>query len=257
MEMSFLIKFFYHYFHQRLESIQDNAALAIAEASRGISKEKFFQERYFESLRSRRWFRKLSHFYKIINQSPVYLNHLIPNPLPSYSTRNSKNSLSLKLIKVLKTLFSIHHHHRIEQIRFEYSFFSFLQIFQKIILEFIGPLPNRICNVPNSLGLTYLTRLSVGLSRLCEHKFRHNFRDSPKPICNWGSAFESTKHYLLYCSNFKERQSFLQNDRIVNPNLLSMNEDALTQLLLYGNNAVTNNTNIFLLNSEAATRGVL
>ena len=51
-------------------------------------------------------------------------------------------------------------------------------------------------------------------------------------------------------SNFKnERQSILENFRIVNPDLLSMNEDALTHLLLHGNNTLTDNTNTFLLNS--------
>ena len=52
-------------FHQRLESIQYNAALAITGAIRGTSKEKLYQELGFESLQSRRWFRKLSLFYKI------------------------------------------------------------------------------------------------------------------------------------------------------------------------------------------------
>ena len=47
-------------FHQRLESIQYNAALAITGAIRGTSKEKLYQELGFESLQSRRWFRKLS-----------------------------------------------------------------------------------------------------------------------------------------------------------------------------------------------------
>ena len=46
--------------HQRLESIQYNAALAITGAIRGTSKEKLYQELGFESLQSRRWFRKLS-----------------------------------------------------------------------------------------------------------------------------------------------------------------------------------------------------
>ena len=52
-------------FHQRLESIQYNAALAITGAIRGTSKEKLYQELGFESLQSRRWFRKLSLFCKI------------------------------------------------------------------------------------------------------------------------------------------------------------------------------------------------
>ena len=45
-------------FHQRLESIQYNAALAITGAIRGNSKEKLYQELGFESLQSRRCFRK-------------------------------------------------------------------------------------------------------------------------------------------------------------------------------------------------------
>ena len=36
---------------------------------------------------------------------------------------------------------------------------------------------------------------------------------------------------------------------IVNANLLSMNDDALTHLSLYGDNTLTGKTNTFLLNS--------
>ena len=67
-----------------------------------------------------------------------------------------------------------------------------------------------------------------------EHEFRHNLADSIKPICNCGNAVESTKHYLLQWSNFKNESQSLQNIRIVNPNLLSLKEDVLTHLLLYG-----------------------
>ena len=54
-------------FHDKLESIQYNACLAITGAIRGTSKEKIYQELGLESLKSRRWFRKLCHFYKIFN----------------------------------------------------------------------------------------------------------------------------------------------------------------------------------------------
>ena len=43
-------------FHQRLESIQHNAALTITGAIRGISKEKLYQKLGFKPLQSRRWF---------------------------------------------------------------------------------------------------------------------------------------------------------------------------------------------------------
>ena len=58
-------------FHQRIESIQYNAAVAMAGAIRGTSSEKLYQELGLESLRSRRWLRKLCLFYKIYkNKSP-------------------------------------------------------------------------------------------------------------------------------------------------------------------------------------------
>ena len=50
-------------FHQRMESIQYNAAIAITGAIRGISSEKLYQALSLESLRSRRWLRKLCLFY--------------------------------------------------------------------------------------------------------------------------------------------------------------------------------------------------
>ena len=42
----------------------------------------------------------------------------------------------------------------------------------------------------------------------------------------------------------------MKNLRFVNSSLLSMNKDALTRLLLYGDNTLTDNTNTFLLNSD-------
>ena len=47
-------------FHQKLESIQYNATLAIKCAIRGSSREKLYQELGLESLKQRRWFRKLT-----------------------------------------------------------------------------------------------------------------------------------------------------------------------------------------------------
>ena len=66
-------------FHQKLESIQYNACLAITGAIRGTSKEKLYQEIGLESLQLRRWYRKLGMFYKIFkSKSPQYLFKLIP-----------------------------------------------------------------------------------------------------------------------------------------------------------------------------------
>ena len=75
-------------FHQSLESLQYNAAIAITGEIRGTSSEKFFQELGLETLKSRRWL-----FYKLIKEkSPAYLFQLIPENNSTYSTRSVQKS---------------------------------------------------------------------------------------------------------------------------------------------------------------------
>ena len=79
-------------FHQRLESLQYNAALAITGAIRGTSKEKLYIELRLESLQNRPWYRKLSFLFKVIaNQSLSYLFNVIPRKNISRPTRGSDN----------------------------------------------------------------------------------------------------------------------------------------------------------------------
>ena len=77
-------------FHQKLESIQYNAALAITGAIRGTPREKLYHELDFESLISKRWYRKLCCFYNIFRtQSPRYLFDIIPSAKRASITRNN------------------------------------------------------------------------------------------------------------------------------------------------------------------------
>ena len=63
----------------KIESVQYNAALAMTGAIRGTSKEKLYQELGLESLKDRRWLRRMSYLYKIISTKlPPYLYELIP-----------------------------------------------------------------------------------------------------------------------------------------------------------------------------------
>ena len=82
-------------FHQKMESLQYNAALAIIGAVRGTSREKLYQELGLESLRKGRWYRKLCYFFKIFKgQSPEYLFTMLPSVSKTYNTRtNDKISL--------------------------------------------------------------------------------------------------------------------------------------------------------------------
>ena len=62
-------------FSNRIESARYNAALAIAGSIRGTSKEKLYQERGFETMKERKWLRRLCCFYKSLNnQKPSLLS---------------------------------------------------------------------------------------------------------------------------------------------------------------------------------------
>ena len=66
-------------FHQKIESQQDNTALAITGVFRGMLRERIYQELGLESLQQRPWYRKLCLFFKVYkNQCPKYLFDIIP-----------------------------------------------------------------------------------------------------------------------------------------------------------------------------------
>ena len=198
-------------FHDRLESIQYNACLAITGAIRGTSREKLYQELGLEPLRLRRWYRKLCLFYKVFkNEHPQYLFHLIPVRHSSHTSRNVHNIpiLSVKHSFFKNSFFpsTISEWNKLDPgIRNSES----LTIFRKNILHFIRPTPNSIYNCHNPKGVKLITRLRLGLSHLRGHKFKHNFEDSINPICSCGHDVESTTHFLLHCPLFiNERSTF-------------------------------------------------
>ena len=76
-------------FCTKIEHIQYNAALAITGAIKGTSQTKLYKELGLESLKFRRWFRRLCTFLKIkTSGKPEYLFNLIPTGQHSYNTRS-------------------------------------------------------------------------------------------------------------------------------------------------------------------------
>ena len=91
-----------------------------------------------DSLKPRCWFRKLCHFYKILNEkSPSYLFDLIPNLNRVHETRHSNN------------IPAIHTRHNYFKNSFNYFKNSFqkVSIFKKNLLNFIRPCANSIFNI--------------------------------------------------------------------------------------------------------------
>ena len=165
-------------FHQKMESIQYNAALAITGAIRGSSREKLYQELGLESLQQRRWYRKLCYIFKLTkNKSPKYLFNYIPTVRSTYRTRNIDN---IPQFNVRHTFFRNSYFPSIvtewnnldKSIRNSESF----SIFKKNILKFIRPSPNSIFNCHDPKGVQLLTRLRLGSSHLRDHKFKTVFK---------------------------------------------------------------------------------
>ena len=66
-------------FTTKLEATQYTAAIAVSGAWRGTNKYKLYEELGWESLYHRRWYRRLTHFFKLKNIcSPLYLYNLNP-----------------------------------------------------------------------------------------------------------------------------------------------------------------------------------
>ena len=92
-------------FSNRIESAQNNAALAITRTIRGTYKEKLYQELGFETMKERR-FRRICCFSKILNnQTTGYLYSLLSPPNRHYNTRKHSRldrfSAEQKLLVIL------------------------------------------------------------------------------------------------------------------------------------------------------------
>ena len=239
-------------FHQKNESLQYSAALAITGAIRGTSREKLYQQLGLESLQQRRWYRKLCLFFKIYkNQWPKYLFDIIPQSNCPYRTRNVQNipHINVKHQFFKNTYFPST---TIEWSKLDSNIRNseILNIFISKILKFIRPTTNSIFGCHNPIGVRLLTRVRLGLIHLREHKFKHGFQDTLNPLCSCGKEVETTFHFLLSCPKYSdERLSLLSKFRNINPNILENTNSQITQLFLYGDKNFTASTNFVILSS--------
>ena len=143
-------------FCNKIERVQYNAALAVTGAIRGTSQTKLYNELGLESLKFRRWMRRLCMFYKIKTfKIPEYLYYLIPNDHRTYNTQN---------LDFVETYFC-------RTDAFKYSFFPYsisewnkldpdlcnaksYSTFRKLLLKSGQASPNHIYKIHDPLGLT-------------------------------------------------------------------------------------------------------
>ena len=226
---------------EKLESVQYSAALAVTGTWRGTSREKLYTELGWESLSSRRWSRRLTLFYKFVNNlSPEYTVDPIP-PLhqSQYCLRNQDviGRLNARTEKFKSTFYPncLSEWNKLEP---ELRGAPSIAVFKKKLLSIIRPPAKSVYGIHDPKGLSHLTQLRVGLSKLNFHKFKHNFRDTINPMCPTSDGIEDTEHFLLFCPSFDaQRQDLLAGMvELLRPfeQITDLSNDALTQLLLYG-----------------------
>ena len=239
----------------KIESVQYQAALAVTGAWKGTNTDKIYDELGWEPLTERRRFRRLVQFFKIQNDlTPEYLK--IPDVSPRthlYGTRsgNAITPIPYRINTYMNSFFpnAVKEWNKIDP---DLRQLTSLSIFKSNLLKTIR-LPKRsIFNIHDPKGTKRLFQLRVGLSPLRYHKWHHKFRDTPSDMCACQTSAETTQHYLLDCNNYTEvrKDLFLEiNPILVSKGLLNLQNDLLTKLLLYGNDALSDVDNKAVLNA--------
>ena len=197
--------------------MQYNACLVITGAFKGTPRERLYQELGLESLKDRRWHRKLCFFDKIVKWlSPKYLtSHLQLHNNPIYQTRSAaKNTVRLTASRTVNfdnsffLLCSQEWNNLSDNIKSLPSQISF----KRALLSFVKTSKNSVFPIHDNDDIKLFTRLRLNFSHLNEHKFRHSLLDTLNPMCSCGSEPETTAHFLLRCQNHvMNRSKLLKN----------------------------------------------
>ena len=215
----------------------------------GTSRDKIYHELGLESLKSRRWYKRLTSMFNIMrNEAPDYLINLIPKREHKIKTRNCQ----------IPT-----YHCRTDC--FKYSFFpsalsewfkldesirnsELISIFENKLLSFICPAQSSIFNIFDLVGIKFLTRLRLDFSHLNEHRFCHNFKNCLNPLCSCSLEIEDTLHYLLHCRHFSvHRRDLMNSVKSVFNNFESLPDNAKKDVLLYGDSLLDHNQNKIII----------
>ena len=223
----------------KLEKVQYQACVAITGAFQGKLRDSLYRELGLECLQTRRWYRKMIFFYKILNGlAPKCFYDILPvSKNRHYNTRNQAKLELSQLFTRTKSFSNSFFPYCIKEwnkLDTKIKNLQSLSNFKKALLGFCKTEENSLFNVHNPNGVKYLNRMRLNFSHLNEHKFHHNFRDTVNPLCCCNTETETTSHYLLFCHLFsKQRTKLLEKLKNLDNTLLSHCDDEVLQILLY------------------------
>ena len=143
--------------------------------------------------------RQLCLFYKVFHSKvPKYIHSLIPSMRTSARQPNTFTSFYCRTEYFQNSFlpYVIKEWNKLDPDKRSCQSY---ESFRKALLNVIRPSENKIFNIYDQVGIRLLTRLRLGLSHLCEHKFRHNFEDTLNPLCSCSIEAETTLHFFPRC----------------------------------------------------------
>lgn len=146
---------------------------------------KLHEELGWESLNLRRWSRRLVLFLKFVNNlAQEYTRQPIPH-LSQYNYGLRRPAIIGRISARTKSFggrFYPSCRSEWNKLDPELKQSPTLKIFKKKLLKLIRPLPHPVYSIHDPKGLTILTQLRVGLSKLNLHKCAYNFKVTVNPL---------------------------------------------------------------------------
>ena len=146
---------------------------------------KFLRQEFIILMNLRRWSRRLILFYEIMNNlTSEYTRDPIPPLHQSQYCFRNQDVIGRIRARTEKFESSFYPKCLSEWNQFdpEIRLAKSLSIFKTKLLSIIRPPAKSVFGIHDPSGLSYLTRLRVGLSKLNFHKFKQSFRDTINPI---------------------------------------------------------------------------
>ncbi|MEW8545561.1 MAG: reverse transcriptase family protein [Candidatus Thiodiazotropha sp.] len=198
-----------------LESIHTEAARIITGATKLCNVERLYSELGWETLQERRNKQKLIIFYKIIhNETPTYLNDLIPPIVENANRYNLRNSNDICTLRCRTNLYynsflpsTIRAWNTLSiDIKEAPSVSSFKYRLNRNIIQ-----PPKYYNSGSRIGQILHTRLRLGCSSLNSDLYRKNIVDSPSCSCG---GFESAYHFFYICPKYTQLRNTCFTDEL-------------------------------------------
>ena len=128
-------------------------------------------------------------------------------------------------------------------------------VFKSNVLKFIRPSSNSFFDSHDPIGIKFITRIRLGVSRVREHKLKHSFQVTLNRICNCDNDAESAIHFFLHCPSYSnERRTLLRSLVIIDHTLLDNTDFSLRKILLFGNTTFNAKENIKTIDFVLSTK---